>query len=191
MPRLSKLLPEAWAEVERRYLQGEPARKLAPEYGVSEAAIRKRFGAHQSAQSAQERVRAAAQALADARQQVQVLPPAQQAAAVSLAESLGQISRNLAAAATYGSATAAQLQRVAHGHVERVGEGLGEDDLRAVHALTKTANEAAATGLNLLRANERELEAARAAQAKQATEVRRIVLVPVVPAPALTMSEKK
>ncbi|MGK5004563.1 helix-turn-helix domain-containing protein [Janthinobacterium sp. LB2P70] len=45
MGRKSALTEKQWAAVGQRLLKGEAARALAREFGVSEAAIRKRFGA--------------------------------------------------------------------------------------------------------------------------------------------------
>ena len=46
MGRPSKLTEKQWQEIDARLLKGEPGRSLAREYDVSEATIRKRFGAH-------------------------------------------------------------------------------------------------------------------------------------------------
>ncbi|WP_374694193.1 helix-turn-helix domain-containing protein [Janthinobacterium sp. J1-1] len=45
MGRKSSLTDKQWAAIGQRLLKGEAARALAKEFGVSEAAIRKRFGA--------------------------------------------------------------------------------------------------------------------------------------------------
>jgi hypothetical protein len=50
MGRKSSLSPEQWVEIERRHLvDGEPVRKLAKEFGVDEAAIRRRINPQKSA----------------------------------------------------------------------------------------------------------------------------------------------
>ncbi|MEQ1915830.1 MAG: hypothetical protein ABL856_03805 [Gallionella sp.] len=45
MPRKSALTAKQWKDIETRFYNGESASALAREYKISEAAIRKRFGA--------------------------------------------------------------------------------------------------------------------------------------------------
>lgn len=45
MARKSPLSPKQWKEIEQRFYAGERASALAREFGITEAAIRKRFGA--------------------------------------------------------------------------------------------------------------------------------------------------
>lgn len=156
MARPSKLTPSQWAEVERRSLAGEPARKVAADYGISEAAIRARFGAQQklSAQSAQ--VRTVAQKLADAHAALEVLPPMQRAVAIDLADKLRNISESLACAAELGAKTAHRLQSLANSQVAKVDDAdpmKSISALRDVGVLTKLANDSSSIALNLLAAN--------------------------------------
>ena len=103
MGRPSKLTQAQWDDVERRLLSGETARSLGREYEVSEAAIRKKFGAHQKVSAQSSQVRTVAEKLAEANTARAALPPAQRPGAVSLAERLQGISDNLVSAASHGS----------------------------------------------------------------------------------------
>lgn len=174
MGRPSKLAPHQWAEVERRLLAGEGASALGREFGVSEAAIRKRFGETRKYESAN--VQRTARLVADANDALEALPPAQRQVAITLADELRAISRNLAAAARLGSATAQILAQQAHQQAQDVSDEAG---LRAVAMLTRTANEAAATGLQLLRSNENVVADEEAERERQARRVTRIEIVPM------------
>lgn len=161
MGRPSKLSDTQWADVHRRLLAGETARSLGREYGLSEAAIRKRFGAHQnlSAQSAQ--VRTAAEKLADAHMALEALPPAQRVVAESLADKLRSISNSLASAAELGAKTAHRLQALANSQVAKVDDAdplLSVEALKGVSALTRLANDSSHIALNLLSANKERVQ---------------------------------
>lgn len=176
MGRPSKLTPAQWAEIERRLLAGESARSVAPQYGLSETALRKKFGANQKVRGAN--VRAVARQVADANAALEDLPPRERQVALSLADELRQISRSLAAAARLGSQTAEMLAAKAN---EQAATVENENDLRAVAMLTRTANEAAATGLALLRNNEDALREQEAERQRQASSVTRVEIVPMAP----------
>lgn len=189
MGRPSKLTPAQWAEIERRLLAGETARKLGPEFGLAESAIRKRFGAQFGAQSA--RVQTAARKLADANAAMdeantalEALPLAQRQIAITLADDLREISRHLAAAARYGSATAHRLAGIAHGKVQEIDDAAPLTDesvatLKGVAVLTRMANEAATIGVNLLKANEETIREVNAAAKASDSRVTRIEIVPM------------
>lgn len=150
MARPSKLSPEQWAEVERRAAAGEGVRALAREFGVDEAAIRRRV----NPQTPQ--VRAVAEKLADAQTALAALPIPQQYIAVNLAEKLRNISQSLASAAELGAATAHRLHALANAEVSKVDDAeplASLENLRSVGVLTKLANESATIPLNLLAAN--------------------------------------
>lgn len=150
MARPSKLTPEQWAEVERRASEGEVIRALAKEFGVDEAAIRRKV----NPQTPQ--VRKMAERLAEVQTELAALPLRQQHLAVNLAEKLRNISTSLACAAELGAKTSHRLQALANSQVAKVDDAdpmksLGE--LRDVGVLTKLANDSAAIALNLLSAN--------------------------------------
>ena len=101
-----------------------------------------------------------------------------QAAAVSLADELRSISGHLAAAARYGSASAHRLQALAHGEVQKIDDTNPLESIEAlkgVHALTRLANDSAATGLALLSANK---EAARDSDAQRFTAIEGVIVDP-------------
>lgn len=163
MGRPSKLTPEQWAAMGQRLLTGETARALGREFGVSESAIRKRFGAHQnvSAQSAQ--VRSAAEKLALAQTALQTLTPAQRPVAIGLAAKLQSISDSYASAAELGAKTAHRLHALANAEVNKVDDAdpLSEGSLSAmkgVSLLTKLGNDALVPATNLLAANKETIQ---------------------------------
>lgn len=161
MGRPSKFTPEQWQRIGDRLLAGETARKLGLEFGVSETAIRKRFGANESVSSQSLKVRTVAAKLAEAQAELEVLPPAQRAVAVSLAEKLRSISVSLAHAAELGAKTAHRLHSLANSQVAKVddAEPMGSiTALRDVGVLTKLANDSATIALNLLAANKERIQ---------------------------------
>lgn len=144
MGRPSKLTPTQWEEVGKRLAGGETAASLAREFGVSQTTLSQRFSEFPKA-----KVQKLGTELAQ-------LAPEAQRAAVSLADELRSISTHLAAAARYGSSTAHRLQALAHGEVQKIDDAeplKSVEALKGVHALTRLANDAASTGLNLLAAN--------------------------------------
>lgn len=156
MARPSKLSPAQWAEVERRLLAGETARGLGREFGVSEAAIRKRFGANHSVSAQSAQVRTVAEKLAEANTALEGLPLAQRQVALDLSEKLRSISQSLASAADLGAKTAHRLHALANSEVGKVDDAApmaSIENLRNVGVLTKLANDSASIAVNLLAAN--------------------------------------
>lgn len=178
MARQSKLAPHQWEQVQRRLLAGETASALGREFGVDEAIIRRKFGHSRKSESPKE-VRNAARLVADANDALDALPPMQRQVALTLAEELREISRSLAAAARLGSQTAVVLAAKAHQQAATVED---VDGLRAVAALTRTANEAAHVGLQMLRSNEDQVRLEEAERQRRAQRVTRIEIVPMRPA---------
>ena len=156
MARPSKLSAEQWKDVEQRVLAGEVVRAVAREFGISEAAIRKRLGANLSVSAQSAQVRTVAQQLADAKTALAALPVRHQYAAESLAEKLRNISTSLASAAELGAATAHRLHALANSEVSKVDDAepmASIDTLRNVGVLTKLANDSAVIARDLLAAN--------------------------------------
>lgn len=150
MARPSKLSPEQWSAMEQRYQAGEGARALAREFGVDEAAIRRKFV------RATPQVRDAAEQLAAGQRAVAALPVALQPVAIDLAAKLRNISSSLASAAELGAATAHRLHALANSEVSKVDDAepmASLDSLRNVGVLTKLANDSSHIALNLLAAN--------------------------------------
>ena len=143
MGRPSKLTDSQWDDVGRRLSAGESAASLAREFGVSQAVLSVRFS-----KFPKETVRKLATELS-------ILPTRAQQAVVTLADELRSISGHLAAAARYGSSTAHRLSALAHGEVQKIDDANpleSVEALKGVLALTRLANDAASTGLNLLAA---------------------------------------
>lgn len=183
MPRPSKLTQEQWLVIESRYSSGESARALSREYGVDEAAIRRKFRRDGP------QVREAAEKLAIGQSAIIALPVALQPVAISLAEKLRNVSRSLADAAEHGAKTAAAVHRIANQQVGKIVQRLDADpdanpmdsqeELQAVAGLTRIGNDAAKLGIDLIGANKDEAKAANAAAAAQSSAItmieRRIV----------------
>ena len=151
MGRPSKLTEKQWQEIDARLLKGEPGRSLAREYDVSEAAIRKRFGAHKQ-------IKAVANQLVAAEMALEALPLGARVSARTLADDLKEISSHLAGAAMYGAATAHRLSGITHAQVALIDDAdpLGVDSietLKGISALTKLANDSSVIPINLLNAN--------------------------------------
>lgn len=160
MARPSKLTPAQWSEIERRFLAGETARSLGREFDISEAAIRKKFGAHQSVSAQGSQVRNVAEKLAEAEIALQALPIAQRPIAMDLAEKLRSISQSVAAAAELGARTGHRLHALANSEVIKVDDANpleSIETLRNVGVLTKLGNDSLAPALNLLAANKERL----------------------------------
>ena len=150
MARPSKLSPEQWARVEARFLSGEGASALAREFGIDEAAIRRRFRRETP------KVREAAELLAEGQRAVAALPVALRPVAIDLAEKLRNISSSLASAAELGAATAHRLHALANSEVAKVDDAApmeSIESLRNVGVLTKLANDSAVISRDLLVAN--------------------------------------
>ena len=151
MARKSKLTPEQWQQVDLRLAAGEEVTALAREYGVNKSQISRRGVAHQS-----QLVRKVAQQVADAQTALAELPTAQQYNALTLAAKLRNISDSLASAAELGAKNSHRLQALANTVMQKVDDAdpmQSKEQLQGVAVLTKMANEAAATPLNLLAAN--------------------------------------
>lgn len=151
MARPSKLTEKQWAEVERRHLAGESIRALAKEFGIAPSNVSARVSKRASVQ------KAVANQLATAELAFSALPVSEQIAVRNLADELKDISGHLASSAKYGAMTSHRLNAIAHKQTDLIDEtGSLEENteaLKSVMAFTKVANEAASTGLNLLRAN--------------------------------------
>lgn len=152
MGRKSVLTDKQWQQVGERLLKGETARSLAREFGVSEAAIRKRFGTQTK------QIKDVANQLVAAETAFAALPISAQISARTLADELKEISMHLAGAARFGAATAHRLSGIANAQVARIDDAdpLGAESLeslKGISALTRLANESSTIAVNLLSAN--------------------------------------
>jgi hypothetical protein len=152
MGRKSALTEKQWQQIGERLLKGETGRALAREHGVSEATIRKRFGAHTK------QIKEVANQLVAAETAFNALPIGAQISARTLADELKEISMHLAGAARYGAATAHRLSGIAHAKVGEIDDAAPLDDaslkaLKGISVLTQLANSAAEIPIGLLKAN--------------------------------------
>jgi hypothetical protein len=152
MGRKSSLTEKQWSEIGRRLLAGEAGRALAREFGVSEAVIRKRFGAQTK------QIKDVANQLVAAETAFSALPIGAQISARTLADELKEISMHIAGAARYGAATAHRLSGIAHAKVSEIDDAAPLDDksmlaLKGIAVLTNLANAAAEIPIGLLKAN--------------------------------------
>ena len=166
MARPSKLTDKQWASIEARHLAGESANSLAKEFKVAYSTVHARVSGRSS------EIKAVANQVIKAEERLFSLPVSDRVSAVSLIDDLRAISTHLAGAAKFGAMTAHKLSAIANEQSEFIDSAAtGEENakaLKSVMALTKTANEAAATGLNLLSANKEITKAAHAADDPQA-----------------------
>lgn len=157
MGRPSKLTPAQWDEVARRAAEGEGIRALAREFGVDEAAIRRRV----SPQTPQ--VRSVAVQLVEAQKALAALPPPQQHLAMSLADKLRSISLSYASAAELGAKTAHRFHALANMEAQKVDDAnpLSPDSVEAMKGIaimTKLGNDALVPAASLLAANKPTVE---------------------------------
>ena len=156
MARPPKLTPEQWAQVEVRLLAGESPEKVAPDFGVSATAVRKKFGSNQFRATQSLKVRDAAKQMVEARAAIQALPPAHRTVALSLAD----LSETVLRTAEIGSRTAYRLTTLANVQAAKIDDADPTADnspslnaLKSVVMLTKAANESSVLTSNLLSAN--------------------------------------
>lgn len=139
---------------------------MAKEFKVAYSTVHARVSGRSS------EIKAVANQVIKAEERLFSLPVSDRVSAVSLIDDLRAISTHLAGAAKFGAMTAHKLSAIANEQSEFIDSAAtGEENakaLKSVMALTKTANEAAATGLNLLSANKEITKAAHAADDPQA-----------------------
>jgi len=155
MGRNSKLTEKQWEEIGKRLLEGDSARALGREYGISESSIRERFSAQHK------QIKAVANQIVATESALKALPISAQISAHNLADRLKAISEHLTGAANYGAATAHRLSAIAHAQVEKVDDAEpqeSEQALKNIAVLTKTANLSSEIAINLLRANKETID---------------------------------
>lgn len=145
-PRLSQA---QWATIEARILAGEQNRPLAREYGISESAIRSRFG-----QVKKIKVEDAAAKIVEAREALQALPPMLRPQANKLADALQEISYMTAQSAQLAAQTAFRMSRIANIQANKLNDEAPDiETTKLIHGLTETSNKAAYQPLELLKVN--------------------------------------
>lgn len=163
MGRPSKLSREQWLQIEQRHVvNGEPILKLAKEYGIDESSLRRKLKPNLAEQArgitslrglAAKKIKADAEmALVDA--ELSQLPEHRQLIVHDLVKQLGTISTNLAAAADFGSSTAAHLAGLANRRALKISDKDKDPaTLQHIAALQRLANEAGAPAIAILSAN--------------------------------------
>lgn len=182
MARPSKLTDAQWEEIHKRLVAGETARKIGADFGVSDTAIRKRFGDSSRVGLQSLQVRTVASKLAEAQTALEALPVSQRPAALSLAESLRQIGQSMAAAATLSAATSHRLHALANQEAQKIDDAdplAYRDHLMGVQALAKMGNEAGMLPMQMIQA------AAKAAPTEE-TEPAQVLDASALPTEMLT-----
>lgn len=161
MGRKSKLTEAQWAELFARKSEGASNRKLAEQFGISEASIRER----EAKVGRTAEVQKVARMIYETDAALKSLPRTQQITAQNLAEKLKAISNSLASAAELGAKTAHRLHALANSEVEKVDDAdplrpESMEALKGVSVLTKLANDSSQIAVNLLSANKETVKAA-------------------------------
>lgn len=151
MGRKSSLTDKQWEQIGKRLLVGkESARSIAREFGISEAAVRRKFPAQRKD------VKDVANQIVATDAALRALPIASQIDALTLADELKAISMHMASAAKYSSASSHRLAMMANGVLERVDPASpmkSHEDLTAFAALKKLANMSSVIPIGLMSAN--------------------------------------
>jgi len=150
MAKKSPLKEKQWEEIRTRLLAGEKCRALAREFGVSESAIRKRYGAHVK------QVKTVAHQLVKAEQDFCALSVGAQISARTLADELKAISMHMAGAGRLSAASSHKLAGIANMQVELIDDANPMADtalLQGIAVLQEMSNKAGIIPGNLLNAN--------------------------------------
>ncbi len=142
----SKLTEKQWSEIGDRYLRGEGARALAREIGVTEGAIRKRFGTQVV------RIKKIVNQTLEAEREFCELDYSTQVRAKNYLDELRLASMELASAALNGAKTAKHLSGIAKKKAVKITEDVDKEELALINGLTTVANSAAKTAVDLIKA---------------------------------------
>ena len=157
MGRKSKLTDKQWEQLGKRLLEGEGARALGREFGVSDATIRERFSTqHKKIKEVANQIVAAEVALSQ-------LPISSQISTHTLADQLRMISGHLSSAALNNAAQSSKISKIALARISRFNESTVLDEetimeLKGIAGLNRMSNEASEIGINLMRANKEMLD---------------------------------
>jgi len=156
MARTSKLTDNQWKTIKRKLDAGEAtASELAAKYGIDKSAITRRITQPPKA------IKAAANKMLEAEKLLEKIPITQHAQVYSLVADLRAISNHLTQAACNGAKTASHLSAIAHQQLAKINPDNpmeSQEELQAVSALTKIANDSASLGMGLLNANKQNQE---------------------------------
>ena len=154
----SPLTLKQWKEIENRYLPpgNEKGRVLAEEFGISETAIRKKFGSQKN------QINTVANQLVSAEISLKQLDFSSQVRAENQKDKLLSISKHMLSVASISAASTHRLSMLANEQLERLGSVDTKDPdeiesnsnaLRSFAGFTELANEASKIPLNILNAN--------------------------------------
>jgi hypothetical protein len=157
MAQPSKLTEKQWAEIEKRLLEGEPARALAKAFGVTEGAIRKRKGTQVK------QIKDVANQIVATELAFRSLPLGTQISTQRYASKLMAISDDMLDGSIHAASNYRRLSAIASTELDKVDtvdptESAGR--LKVIAAITVMANEAAKTPVNLIAANKDSIKGA-------------------------------
>lgn len=148
MARPSKLTQRDWDKIRDRIDAGEPLRQVGADFGISPAAISRRFA------TVSKQTQQIATQLAAAHTALETLPKAEQYRAMSLAEKIRGMAESLTHAGELGAKNAHRLMAMANEEVQKLdmgGDGVEMGSaLKGVAALTAVANESGKIALGML-----------------------------------------
>lgn len=163
--RKPSLTPYQITDLARRLAGGETLSGLSRETGIPVSTLHRVVGSQTA------HVKGVAMEVAAVSRKVSALPDYEQALVMDLAGELRVTSDNLAAAGRLGAQTAHRLMALANEQAAKLDDidPVGEDgnNLKAVIALIRTANDAAQTGLNLMKVGTESLPTAPETAAKK------------------------
>ncbi len=157
MGRKSALSDAQWEDVDRRLLEGDAARAIARELGVSEAIIRARK------KTRVEKIKDAANQVVAADRAVKALDLPSQRIALTFAQKLQAMSDSLAEAAMLGVGNAVHLQRLGQAQLSKVtAANLGQSgaELAAADKLADMANTQAEIAVRVVSAQKDQVKKA-------------------------------
>lgn len=168
MASSKKIPPSKWADILRRFIvEGESASALAREIGVTEGAIRKRAGTKRY------EVKDLANQIVTSQKKYDSYDDSTKVLVDDMVSQLRAISNNIARAAISSSATSARLSKIAEAQTLKIDEDNPmetAEELQAISALTKMANDAAIIPMNLINSSKRDKASDSSANIESAIE---------------------
>jgi lambda repressor-like predicted transcriptional regulator len=147
--RRSSIDPKKLTELAKRHTEGESLSSISRSTGIPLTTL------HRALSEKTAQLTNVSRNIAKVNREIDLLPYPDRALAIDLAGELRVTSDNLAAAGRLGAQTAHRLMALANEQAAKLDDvdPVGEDgnNLKAVIALIRTANDAAQTGLNLMK----------------------------------------
>lgn len=150
MAYVSKLTELQWRKVEKRYLAGESASKLATEFGVTEAAIRKKYG------SRQKEIKTIANQLYQVEKVINDLDEDTKIRVRTLADRLMSVSTHMADAAISSAKLTNKMARIAYLEAQKINEADPMDNPELLHGVNnciQMANNASVIAISMMDKN--------------------------------------